>query len=95
MKTNPMQANVLRLIILRYLDHGPSHAIARLRDASMKNTWLAFLLLAGSALFTIGCAARYYQPRFSPGYSRYDRHHIDGRDHWREDHRRDERREHH
>lgn len=70
----------------------------------MKKTWFAFVLLAGSALFIVGCAARYparyYQPGFSPGYSRYDRHHHfdrredgDRRDYRREDHWRDERRE--
>ena len=65
----------------------------------MKKTWLACLILAGSSLFVAGCAvrypARYYQPGYSPGYSRYDRDHIDRRDYGREDHRRHERRERH
>jgi hypothetical protein len=42
----------------------------------MKTKVLTFLLLAGTSLSFVGCAARYparnYQPRFSPSYSRYD-----------------------
>ena len=57
----------------------------------MKTKWLAFLMLAGSVLFVGGCAsrypARYQQPRFAPGYSRYDSRT------WQNNQRRDNRRD--
>jgi len=57
----------------------------------MKSKWLALLLLGSSSLFVVGCSARYstryQQPRFRPGYSRYDSRT------WETDHRRHHRRE--